>query len=128
MTNILLLEPNKMLGETYKKTLEHRGHAVTWCQSAQQAILSTDQVVPDMIVLELQLPLHNGVEFLYELKSYDDLQNIPILILSHVPPTLKAISAILWDQLGVQAYHYKPLTKLTDLTRSVERLLSASRV
>jgi DNA-binding response OmpR family regulator len=123
MAHILLIEPDRLLGETYQKALLLRDHQVTWCFGAQDAIAATDTKMPDIIVLELQLPNHNGVEFLYELRSYSDLQAIPVIVLSHVPPVLRSISPVLWEQLGIMAYLYKPLTKLTDLTRSVDRIL-----
>lgn len=124
MAQILLIEPDRLLGETYQSSLQHHGQKVVWCTTAQAAIAATDQHRPDAIILELQLPSHNGVEFLYELRSYGDLQTIPVIVLSHVPPVLRAISPVLWEQLGVAAYLYKPLTKLADLSRLIDRVLA----
>lgn len=124
MARVLLIEPDCLLGEIYQAALKHRGHHITWSVTAQAAIAAADKKQPDVIILELQLPNHNGVEFLYELRSYNDLQDIPVIVLSHVPPVLRAISPVLWEQLGITAYHYKPLTKLADITRSVERALT----
>ena len=124
MARILLIEPDRVLGEIYESSLRHRGHEVVWRTSAQAAIAACDEQLPDAIVLELQLPSHNGVEFLYELRSYGDLQAVPVIVLSHVPPVLRALSPVLWEQLGISAYLYKPLIKLTDLFRSVDRVLA----
>lgn len=124
MAQVLLIEPDHLLGEIYQAALRHGGHRVAWCIAAQAAIATADKQKPDVIIMELQLPTHNGVEFLYELRSYSDLQPIPVIVLSHVPPVLRAISPVLWEQLGIVAYHYKPLTKLADLTRSVDRALA----
>lgn len=123
MPAILLVEPDLLLGRTYRDALKQSGHEVTWRRSAQTAIASTDKHLPDLVILELQLPIHNGVEFLYEFRSYYDLRSIPVVILSHVQPAQRAISGVLWDQLNIAAYHYKPLTRLADLIRSVDRVL-----
>lgn len=123
-THILLLEPDAILGRCYFSILAQRGYKVSWFQSADSAISSLEQKLPDLVITELQLPKHNGVEFLYEFRSYQDLSNIPVMILTHVPPLFKAFSASQWQQLGISAYHYKPLTKLVDLTRSIDRLLA----
>ena len=124
MAVILLLEPDTILGRTYQATLTKSGHKVSWFRSAGAAISSVDEQLPQLVIVELQLSTHNGVEFLYEFRSYQDLAAIPILVLTNVPPLFKAFSVGIWEQLGVVAYHYKPLTKLTDLTRSVDRILA----
>lgn len=120
---ILLLEPDAILGQIYQTALTKNGRTVQWFRSAAAAIASIDKELPELIVTELQLPLHNGVEFLYELRSYQDLTSIPVIVLTNVPPPFKSFSAKLLGQLGIEAYHYKPLTKLADLIRSVERTL-----
>ena len=125
-SNILLLEPDAIIGRTYQAALTKRGHNVRWFRSAGVAIASIDQQLPQLVITELQLPMHNGIEFIYEFRSYQDLADIPVVVLTTIPPVLRAFSARLWDQLGVAAYHYKPLTKLADLTRSVDRILAAA--
>lgn len=122
MAKILLVEPDRQLAKIIKKFLEKNDHTVDSCGSAQAAIKATDTNQPDFVILELQLPVHNGIEFLYELRSYDDWQELPVIIYSNVPPTSKGISPMLWDHLGVKAYHYKPLSKLADLQASLSSL------
>jgi CheY-like chemotaxis protein len=123
MPQVLLVEPDVILGRTYRDALEASGHKVAWCRSAQSAIASTDKLVPDLVVLELQLPVHNGIEFLYEFRSYHDLRPIPVVVLSQVQPAQRAISNVLWDQLSIVAYHYKPFTRLADLARTIDSVM-----
>ena len=123
MAQILLVEPDIKLGKVYSQFLIDQGNEVSWRTTAQSALTSVDEQTPDLIILELQLAAHNGIEFLYEFRSYKDWQVIPVLIHSQVPPLLKAISPMLWDQLGIVGYLYKPATKLRDLARSVEKVL-----
>ncbi len=124
MSVLLLIEPDYELGQTTHDYLKHSGHKTKWCRSAQQAIAAADKQKPDLIILELQLPIHNGIEFLYELRSYQDWQNVPVIIYSQVPPNLKAISPMLWDNLKVTAYLYKPQVKLANLVESIDNALS----
>ncbi len=120
MAQILLVEPDIKLGDIYKRYLENYGHKVRWRTTAQAALKAIDERQPDLVLLEIQLSLHNGIEFLYEFRSYKDWQPIPVIVHSQVSPILKAISPMLWDQLAVSKYLYKPVTKLSDLLRSVE--------
>lgn len=123
MTKIVLLEPDIILGKTYAQALKKEGHVVIWCQDAQSAIHKTDKQTPEIIITELQLAGHNGVEFLYELRSYDDWEKIPAIVLSHVPLNTKDISVDSWKHLNVVAYLYKPFTRLRDIIKTVEQIL-----
>jgi DNA-binding response OmpR family regulator len=120
MAQILLIEPDRLLADTYRQALESAGHWVVMCAGAQSAIFAADEIKPDMVILEIQLVGHSGIEFLYEFQSYPDWQNIPVLIQSNVPAGEFAGS---WDmlqaQLGVRAYFYKPLTTIRTLLASV---------
>jgi CheY-like chemotaxis protein len=42
--------------------------------------LNTTQAIPSMIVLDLNLPLMNGYEFLNRIKNDDRLSNIPVIV------------------------------------------------
>ncbi|HSW37466.1 MAG TPA: response regulator [Candidatus Saccharimonadales bacterium] len=118
--NILLIEPDQVLGRTYQRALKAAGHKVLSCTSAQAAIALIDQLKPDLVILELQLVAHGGIEFLYEFRSYKDWLDIPVVALSSIPPgEFNGSWRLLQDGLGVKAYHYKPLTKLKDLIRTV---------
>lgn len=114
--NILLVEPNNILGKAYLQSLEQAGHEVLWCTSGQMGLLAADNEAPDVVVLELQLPGHNGIEFLYEFRSYRDWQAIPIVVHTFVP---EALSPQQRSQLNIISYLYKPATKLASLTRTV---------
>ena len=119
--NILLIEPDRILAKTYQKALQQAGHIVHLSTTAQSAIYNADKHAPDLIVLELQLVSHSGVEFLYEFRSYPEWQSTPVIVVSNVPPGEFSDSwDVLKDQLGVVAYRYKPRTSLKTLIRVVD--------
>ena len=116
MSHILLIEPDRVLAETYRQALLGEGHRVVCCASAQAGIISADQHQPDLIILELQLIEHSGIEFLYELRLYQDWRDIPVIIQTQVPPVeFSANRQLLREQLGVRIYLYKPQTSLREL-------------
>lgn len=122
---ILLLEPDHVLGKTYAQALRDSGHDVSVCPSAQTAIFSADDKRPDLVIVELQLVGHSGVEFLYEFRSYEDWRGIPVLVLSSVPPIeFKGAQKILQQELGVQDYLYKPTTSLKGLIKAASKFAS----
>jgi len=126
MARILLIEPDKLLAETFKGRLEKAGYAVHVAHSAQQAVDRADNNKPDVIILELQLSNHNGVEFLYELRSYPEWQHIPVIILSNVPPNEIGTDSKTMQQLGIVNYLYKPRTTLAQLVAGIEVVIPAS--
>ena len=119
---ILLLEPDKILGQIYTKAFEHEGHMTTLYHDAQSAIRGLDKQIPDLIICELQLAGHNGIEFLYELRSYSDWQTLPVMLLSNVPQHESGLPPKQWEHLGIVGYHYKPFTSLVALSRSASQL------
>lgn len=126
MAQILLIEPDRVLADTYRQGLEAEGHKVVMCASAQSAIFAADETKPDAVVLELQLIGHSGIEFLYEFRSYSDWQTIPVVVHSQVPPgEFKHGWQLLKEQLGITAYLYKPLTSFTMLSRQLRSALPA---
>jgi DNA-binding response OmpR family regulator len=123
MSQILLLEPDKILAKTYSTALESAGHIVEYCVSAQTAVVFADNIRPDIVVVELQLVDHSGIEFLYEFRSYVDWQHIPVIILTNVPESeFSGSQLLLHDDLNVQVYLYKPLTSLRKLIQCVDDL------
>ena len=116
MARILLIEPDRLLGVTYAQALTAAGHSPKLATTAQQAIHAADASMPDLIILELQLIEHSGIEFLYELRSYRDWQDTPVIIQTQVPPgEFNASRQILQEQFGVKVYLYKPHSSLRDL-------------
>lgn len=124
MASVLLLEPDAILGSTYAQALSSAGHAVTHKRTAQEALHDIDRSSVDLVITELQLALHNGIEFLYEFRSYYEWKNIPVIVLSSISPANTAIGRYLWKHLKISTYHYKPATKLGGLIDSVEQILS----
>jgi hypothetical protein len=113
--NILILEPDLLLAKTYSKAFEYTGLAVQITNSAQQAISVVDQLKPDLIILELQLAGHSGIEFLHELRSYEDWSTIKVMINSCVPESALGLSNRIWKQLGVDKYLYKATSSIQQL-------------
>ena len=122
MTRILLLEPNTLLGSQYVNYLKQHGFKVLWSQNAQTAIMSADKEQPDIVVIELLLAGHSGIEFIHEFRSYSEWRKIPIIILSRMPREQLAIDEKALRALGVVEYLYKPDTSLQRLKQRISNV------
>ena len=124
MAHVLLIEPDRVLAETYLRALQSAGHTVVACAGAQAAIMAADQTPPALVILELQLVGHSGIEFLYEFRSYTEWQPIPIIIQTSVPPAeFNDSRRVLHDELNVSDYLYKPQANLGHLLEMVSQHL-----
>lgn len=129
MASVLLVEPDRSLALAYARALETAGHAAHVCPSAQTALEAADDVNPEVVLLELQLVAHSGVEFLYEFRSYADWQDVPVIILSKVPPAeFNQSIRMMQEHLGIAAYCYKPQTDLSHILHEVSLALSGSQL
>jgi response regulator RpfG family c-di-GMP phosphodiesterase len=125
MINVLLLEPDKILAKAYAQALDDQGYNVLVSNSAQSAIMVADQQKPDVVIIEIQLVEHSGIEFLYELRSYYDWQDIPVIINSFVPShEFNNSQKTLKDILKVKHYHNKSQTTITDLLKVLSKFWS----
>lgn len=123
MPQVLLIESDKLIASNTLKALQKAGYSVKWQVDPQVALDIADSESPGVIIVDLVLAGHGGVEFLYEFRSYPDWQKIPIVVLSSL--SAEELREVLagFEYLNVDAYHYKPNTSLADLTRTVKRIL-----
>lgn len=84
---ILLLEDDILLGETIVDLLEDEEYLVTYCVNGQQAIDTTFENKFDIYLLDINVPLINGLTVLKELRDADD--NTPTIFLTSHKDKLK---------------------------------------
>lgn len=125
MARVLIVEPDVRLAKIFAKALLSQRHEVMAATTAQDAVIAADEQQPDIVLLELQLTAHSGIEFLYEFRSYADWRQVPVIVVSVVPPAeFEKSHQLLYERLGVAAYHYKPQTNLRTILQAVERVLA----
>lgn len=121
MANVLFIEPNPLLLQAYTESLMLAGHAVQAVPGAQEAVHAADDTTPDIVVMELQLPSHNGIEFLHEFRSYPEWQQVPVVVNTALHLSrLQQMRPALQDELGVVEILYKPTASLADICHAVQ--------
>jgi CheY-like chemotaxis protein len=123
-TDILLIEPDAMLANSFYEFLNVVGYSVQIEHSAQDAIVALNEFKPKLIILELQLKSHNGIEFLHEIRSHTDLQKIPVLLVTFVPESAIFISEKQKKLHNICGYLYKPQTSLKNIVSEVSELIA----
>lgn len=112
-----------LLAGSVSQALQRRGYWVDWHVDLQTAIQYTDRYKTDAVILDLLLAGRTGIEFLYELRSYPDWRDLPVIIYSHVTPAEIMPSLDGLNDLNIAAFHHKSHTSLDQLVESVDGIL-----
>jgi CheY-like chemotaxis protein len=86
MSRILLVEDEPELREPLTEILERDGHLVSSVSNGLEALRAARSAAPDVIVLDLMMPVMNGWEFLHVKRSDPELAAIPVILVSAVEP------------------------------------------
>ena len=79
---ILLVEDFDDAREMYRDYLEFAGFRVDTARDGREAIEKTRRIAPDLVLMDLSLPVMDGWEATRLLKSDPETRNIPIVALS----------------------------------------------
>jgi CheY-like chemotaxis protein len=81
---ILLAEDDKFFAKVFSLKLEKSGHEVKVAQNGQELIKFAKERKPDLILLDLIMPVMDGFEALSELKKDPELKNIKVIVMSNL--------------------------------------------
>jgi two-component system cell cycle response regulator DivK len=122
MAKLLLVEDNEMNRDMLSRRLSKRGYDVTLAVDGQQGVDAANDQQPDLILLDMSLPVLDGWAAAELLKSDPVTSAIPIIALTAhalAGDREKALEA------GCDDYDTKPV-ELTRLLDKIEALLSDS--
>lgn len=82
MAKILLVEDNEMNRDMLSRRLERKGHKIVIAIDGEQGIAMACSETPDLILMDMSLPILDGWEATRKLKSMPETQSIPIIALT----------------------------------------------
>jgi two-component system cell cycle response regulator DivK len=123
MPKILLVEDNEMNREMLSRRLEHKGHAVVSAHDGDQGHFLACSEAPDLILMDISLPLMNGWELTRLLKSNERTRHIPIIALTAHALVTDRITAL---DVGCDDYDTKPID-FARLETKIESLLTVKK-
>jgi CheY-like chemotaxis protein len=82
LSKILIVEDNEMLQEILSERLSFRGYEVVMAHDGEGALTVTQKEQPDLILMDMSLPILDGWEATRRLKSNPDIQHIPVIALT----------------------------------------------
>jgi len=82
MSKILLVEDNEMNRDMLSRRLERKGFEVVMAVDGQAGVDMASSSNPDIILMDLSLPIIDGWEATRQIKADPDTQSIPIIALT----------------------------------------------
>lgn len=83
---VLVIEDSKLQQLSYRTLLGRAGYELEVSSSGFEAMRMAMQQRPDVIILDLMLPYLPGLEVLRLLKQSPELKDIPVVVISALPP------------------------------------------
>jgi two-component system phosphate regulon response regulator PhoB len=104
---ILIIEDERALTDVLSYNLQREGFETTVAHDGQEGLRKAQTLLPDFVILDLMLPILNGLEVCRELRAGDHTKSIPILML-----TAKAeeTDQVVGFSLGADDYVTKPFS------------------
>jgi two-component system, OmpR family, response regulator PrrA len=124
-SKLLIIDDDEAVTETFARMLRLEGHEVRTARDAEAGLREAHADRPDAIILDLRMPLINGLGFLYRLRSDERYHDTPVAIVTGDYCLDDSISQEL-TELGAQL-HFKPLW-LEDLVELAHGLLGSGPV
>ena len=118
MTKILLVEDDPMLQDIYLTKFKEKGFDVSLASDGEKAMPQLQKTKPDLMLLDIVLPLRDGWEVLSEVRKNSAWNSMKIVVLSNVGEPSDVEKAF---ALGANLYlikaHFTPSQVVGEVTK-----------
>jgi CheY-like chemotaxis protein len=113
--SILVIDDEPVVVEIIKRKLEERGYEALTAGNGDEAFLRLKSKIPDLILLDVQMPKMNGYTFIVEKNKIPEYANIPVVVL-----TAYDDMEPLFKRHTIRAYFLKPFKPQDAIDKVVE--------
>lgn len=121
-STILLAEDELALGQIVKESLESKGFEVLFCQNGEDALVLYNERKPDILVLDVMMPLKDGFTLAQDIRKSDMIT--PILFLTAKSQTKDVVNGF---EIGGNDYLKKPFS-IEELIVRINSLLKRIQI
>lgn len=119
-TKIVYAEDQEGIARLVEFKLSKEGFNLILLNNGENVVETVFEQKPDLILLDLMLPIKDGMTILEELKSNDEVKNIPVIMLSIHGEEQKILKAL---KMGAVDYIQKPFST-AELTIRIHKALA----
>lgn len=121
MKKILVAEDDNFLANAYRVKLTKEGFEVLLVRDGAETIEGLKTFMPDLVILDLIMPVMDGFLVLEEIRKSEQWKTIPVIVASNLGQKEDTDRAM---QLGATDFIVKSDLHLQDLVEKVNKLLS----
>ncbi len=81
---ILVVEDDLMLRDVYKEVLVDAGYTVEIATNGEECLTKVGSFLPDLILLDIFIPIVSGFDVIDKLKEDPILSRIPVIVLTNI--------------------------------------------
>lgn len=118
--NILIVEDEPTLASAYRTLLEGAGYNVESAYNGKEALEKSEQFEPNLILLDLRMPVMDGVGFLGEYNLTEKHPNVKVIVFSNYDMQKEIDEAY---RLGADRYVLKAWASPREILQLVENTL-----
>ena len=116
---ILIVEDEEALAKVLVEKLKSNSFTCETASDGIKALESLKKFKPDVVLLDLMLPIKGGMEVLKEMKSDDETKNLPVIVLSNLDSDEDIKEAL---KLGADDYFVKNNHPINEVIEKVKSL------
>lgn len=124
MARILSVEDDEHIQHLLGRALFQQGYEMHYAWNGQEGWEKVLAVDPDLVLLDLMLPVVNGLEMLQRMRAHRVVKDVPVIIVTAYGDEADMLKQAL-QALGAARFLRKPID-FQELTRSVKAVLAAS--
>jgi len=118
--HILLVDDDPLVIKVYAERMRYQGWRVAIARDGWEACQEARRTKYDMILLDIRMPFHDGMEVLKEIRGGELNRETPVHILTSLPEGDDIDAAL---HLGADGVFHKSSTRPDELVNEMERLL-----
>lgn len=104
MTKIAIIEDDSVISQMYRMKFESDGFDVQIANNGRDGLSLVEQFKPDIVLLDMQMPVMNGDEALRNMRKTEWGKKVPVMVLTNMgeeeaPKDMRS--------LGIEAYIVK---------------------
>jgi CheY-like chemotaxis protein len=123
MSTVMVVDDMPVVRETVAKLLKHEGFDTVCAANGQEALDAVRRVPPDLVLLDVMMPVMDGMQFLEQLRADPKIRDIPVIVMT-------AFSDDEWQrralQLGISEYLVKARCSISEMISSVRQHVAGS--
>lgn len=120
MKKILVCEDDKFLANAYRVKLSKQNYEVRIVGNGDEALKVIPEFLPDLIILDLLMPVRDGFSVLTVIKRDENLKKIPVIVASNLSQPDDVVKA---SKLGADDYIVKTDFSMKEILEKVKKFI-----